>query len=173
MNLLPRLARLVGLAIALFVCIQTSSALAQEDFTKTYKGKIIVAAEAFPKKLDEELSKFLKTTAKKDNLYTAEGDGKSAWTVNLLAFLNKDPGGDSMMLVFYDRDDKESQKKLEPIQNVELASTKGNRIVSYPSLALSPDANFTAGKTYLLKITQLKGGKEVVLAEAQLTLATK
>jgi hypothetical protein len=171
--MLRSLRRVLGLFASLFVLTQISLALAQDNISKTYSGKIILSVESFPKKIDEELEKFLKTNSKKDGAYSIAGDGKSSWSVNLFSVLSKDPGGASLSLVFYDRDDKESQKRLEPIQNVEISSVKGNRFVSVPNIELSPDASFATGKTYLIRLTQLKAGKEVVLSEAQLTLTTK
>lgn len=162
----------LGLLAALAVFSLTPLAAA-EDLAKTYNGKLVISAEAFPKKLDEELSKFLKTTVKKDGGYEINGDGKSAWQVNLLAFLSKDPGSEPVTLVFYDSENKEAQKNLEPVQSVELSSSKGVRILRLSELKLSPDSGFTAGKTYLVKATQIRGNKEVVLAQAKLTLTAK
>jgi hypothetical protein len=158
----------LGLALASLWLVPPASA---EDLQKTYNGKLVIAVDPFPKKLDDELSKFLKSNVKKDGRYTVSGDGKTSWEVNFLAFLNKDPGGEPLTLVFYDKADKESQKKFEPVQSVDLSSTKGVRVVRVSEIKLDPDSGFIAGKTYLVRATQLRGGKEVVLAEAQLTLS--
>jgi hypothetical protein len=170
---LSRMARLSpALGVALLALCMAPLAAA-EDVTKTYNGKIVISIDPFPKKMDDAMTGFLKAAVKKDDLYSLTSDGKTSWSFNLLAFLNKDPGGDAMNLVFYDKDDKDSQKKFEPIQSVELKSTKGSRLVSLTSISLSPDSGFSGGKTYLIRATQLKGGKEVVLAEAQITLVVK
>jgi hypothetical protein len=157
----------------------TSSSMAEQPdisiviaskLQKTYNGKIIVAAEAFPKKVDEELEKFLKEKSKKDSAYSLTNNEKNIWDLNMMAFLSKDPGNSGVTVVFYDKDNKEAQKNLEPTQSIEISSKKGNKLISLSSLALSEDAGFVSGKTYIVRVTQLKGSKEVSLAEAQLKL---
>jgi hypothetical protein len=163
--------RAMTAAFTLSLAFLLSAAAAAEDIQKTYNGKIIIAKEAFPSKMDEELSAFLKTNAKKDGRYTLASDGLTPWTFNIMAFLSKDPGGADLNLVFYDKDDKEAQKKFEPIQSIQIGTTKGGRVIKLSEISLTTDLGFAGGKTYLVRATQLKGGKEVVLAETQLTLS--
>jgi hypothetical protein len=163
---------------ALCLGVTSSSRAEQQDISvviagklqKAYAGKIIVSAEALPKKIDEELEKVLKEKSKKDGIYILATNEKKAWSLNMMAFLNKDPGDSGVTIVFYDKDNKEAQKNLEPTQSIEINSKKGNKLVSLSSVAISEDAGFTTGKTYIVRVTQLKGNKEVSLAEAQLKL---
>jgi hypothetical protein len=142
---------------------------AAEELLQTYQGQIIVSPTPFPGRLDGEMRTLLKATARKDRHYHLSGE--ESWEMSFLAFLSKDPGGEPLSLVFYDSADPESQKKLEPVQAVDIASKKGARVLRLSDLRLSSLSGFTAGKSYLVRATQLKGGREVVLAEAQLTLS--
>jgi hypothetical protein len=140
-----------------------------EDLTKTYRGQLIVSSAPFPGRLDGEMKALLKAMVRKDRHYSLAGEG--SWAMSFLAFLSQDPGGEPLTLVFYDSADPESQKKLEPVQAVELASAKGARVLRVSDLQLSSQDGFSAGKSYLVRATQLKEGREVVLAEALLSLS--
>ena len=179
--LFPRITTRNWLSFLLFtLClgVASSSMAEQPDISvviagklqKAYNGKIVVAPEAFPKKLDEELEKFLKEKSKKDGVYTLTNNEKNVWNLNLMAFLSKDPGDSGVTIVFYDKDNKEAQKNLEPTQSIDINSKKGNKLVSLSSVAISEDSGFSIGKTYIVRVTQLKGNKEVSLAEAQIKL---
>lgn len=158
---------LVGV-LAFCLTVVGAFPVAAEDLSKIYNGKLIISPEPFPSKFDEEMEKFLKTVSQKDGLYQVKKSLRGSWSFHMMAFFGKDPGNDTINLVFYDSEDKESQKKLQPIQSLEFKSTKGVRVFSLPDLSLS--SGFEEGKTYLVKITQLKKGKEVVLSEAKLKL---
>jgi hypothetical protein len=155
------------LLLSLLVCAVASA----DDLQKTYDGKIVVAREEFPKTMDDRLAAFLHANAKPDDHYELTGDGTAAWTCHLMAFLSQDPGSAATSLVFYDANDAEALKKHRPIQSMGLETTKGGRILRVAEVSLWPDDGFTVGKTYLVRATQDKGGAEVVLAEAQITLA--
>ena len=137
---------------------------------KPYAGKIIISEEAFPKTMNAEFEKFLKDKFKKDSLYTLTADPKGTWTFNLMGFFGKDPGASDAAIVFYDKDNKESQKNLEPVQALDQKTTKGQKILSIPSISLGDGSGLVAGKTYIVRIAQLKGDKEISLAEAQIKL---
>jgi hypothetical protein len=180
--LFPRTKARNWLSFLLFSLIfgLASSSMAKEEadvsvviagkLQKAYNGKIVIAPDAFPSKIDEELEKFLKEKSKKDSLYTSTDNEKNVWTINLMAFLNKDPGDSGVVVVFYDKDNKEAQKNLEPTQSIEIGSKKGQKLLKLSAISISEDSGFKIGKTYIVRVTQLKGSKEISLAEAQLKL---
>jgi hypothetical protein len=155
--------------LLLATCLFSGTALAQP--LGKYKGKLVISADPTPKTQGEELEKYLQEKSATNGTYTISRSERSFWLCNFVGVLSKDPGGEPMYLVFYDDADKEAQKKFEPIESVELSSKKGTTLLSLSELKISADSGFVEGKTYLVKVTQLKNNKEQILASAKLTLA--
>ena len=149
------------LIVAIALCAGTST----DDFGVA-SGKIVVTDNELPSEA-AGLLRLVKPAAKKTDPYRSEGE--NSWTVNLVAVMKREPKA-SVNVVFYDKDDKAALAKHEPVRAIEVHPAAHNKVVTVPSVNITADQGFVANKTYIVRVTEIEGGKEIVLAETQLTL---
>jgi hypothetical protein len=91
--------------------------------------------------------------------------GVDGWSLFLVAYLNRSPGAEEVNLVFYEVTGKER----EQVNHFPIA-TKPNAKIIASEVVLSTEQGFKAGGKYLVLITRLIDGKEVVYAKTNLAL---
>jgi len=94
--------------------------------------------------------------------------GEGAWTVDLQATLKRPSWNGNLVFLLYDAEDPEA---LEARQFTALyqTSVKASKLLS-ARLSLSNEEGFRAGHTYRVRIVQLINGREILLAEGDVTL---
>ncbi len=99
---------------------------------------------------------------------TTPAETGRGWTVDLQATLKRQSWAGNMVFLIYDADDPEA---LSARQFTALYQTavKSSRSLS-ARLSLTGEEGFRAGRTYRVRVVQLVGGKEVLLAEGDVTL---
>jgi hypothetical protein len=97
---------------------------------------------------------------------TKTGDG--AWTLDVASTLKRPSWAGNALFMLFDLDDPDAlpNRQFTALyqQSLKAAKTVAAR------LTLTPDEGFRAGHTYRLRIVQLVGGKEILLAEGDVTL---
>jgi hypothetical protein len=98
----------------------------------------------------------------------AAADRKQAWQLQLVAQLKQKSLTGTVMVVVYDRADPQA------IANREVTAlwdfkTVGAKLLGVHA-SLDPEDGFLAGHTYLFRVTQILGKREVVLAEGDIKL---
>jgi hypothetical protein len=90
------------------------------------------------------------------------------WTLDLQATLKRPSWAGNLVFLLYDAEDSEA---LEARQFTALyqASVKTSKLLS-ARLSLSNEEGFRAGHTYRVRIVQLINGREILLAEGDVTL---
>jgi hypothetical protein len=91
-----------------------------------------------------------------------------AWTLDLQATLKRPSWAGNLVILLYDAEDSQA---LEARQFTALyqASVKASKLLS-ARLSLSNEEGFRAGHTYRVRIVQLINGREILLAEGDVTL---
>jgi hypothetical protein len=95
-------------------------------------------------------------------------DTTGSWTVDLQSTLKRPSWAGNMVFLIYDADDPDA---LAARQFTALYQTnvKAGKTLS-AKLSLAPDEGFRSGHTYRVRIVQLVGGKEILMAEGDVTL---
>jgi hypothetical protein len=90
------------------------------------------------------------------------------WTLDLSAVLKKPAWAGNALFLFFDLDDPEA------LPNRQFTALYQAPVKAAPKVAakvtLTPDEGFRAGHTYRVRIVQLINGKEIVLAEGDVSL---
>ena len=98
----------------------------------------------------------------------ATQDESAPWSLELMANLKRPAWNGNALFIFFDLEDADA------IENHQYTALYQTPIKSGPKLAahvaLSPAEGFRAGHTYRVRIVQLVGGKEIVLAEGDVSL---
>lgn len=99
----------------------------------------------------------------------AETPGENQpWTIELSAVLKKPAWAGNALFLFFDLDDPDA------LPNRQFTALYQAPIKAAPKVAarvtLTPDEGFRAGHTYRVRIVQLINGKEIVLAEGDVSL---
>lgn len=94
--------------------------------------------------------------------------GSGAWVVELQATLKRAALAGNALFVILDADDPEALAEHQYTAMYQTAIRAGRSLTA--RLALSPEEGFRAGRAYRIRVVQLVGGKELELAEADLTL---
>jgi hypothetical protein len=94
----------------------------------------------------------------------ARGD----WVVEFAAALKKPALAGNALFIFYDEEDPEAVVEKQYTALYQTHVKAGRAVAARATLA--PDDGFRAGHTYRLQIAQLVGGKELLLAEGELSL---
>jgi hypothetical protein len=101
-------------------------------------------------------------------------DGRSAsteaasWTVEVNANLKRPAWAGNALFLFFDMEDHDAIQNRQTTAFYQAPIKAGPRVAA--RLSLSPEEGFRAGHTYRLRIVQLINGKEIVLAEGDLSL---
>jgi hypothetical protein len=102
----------------------------------------------------------------------AAADGKThtsvAWTIDAGAQLKKAAVSGNTLFVFFDMADANSVKNNETTALFQAPVKAGKSLAVH--LNLGTEDGFRAGHTYRMRVAQLLGGKEVVLAEGDFSL---
>jgi len=98
----------------------------------------------------------------------ASADEIGGWSLELAATLKRPAFSGNVVFLFFDADDKEALAARQFTALFQANAKAGKSIAA--RLALHPDDGFHAGKTYRLRIVQLIGGRELLLAEGDVTL---
>jgi hypothetical protein len=98
----------------------------------------------------------------------AKADKKQPWELELVATLRQKTVQGTVMVVIYDREDPQA------VANREVTALWDFKTVASKQLGvharLDPEDGFQAGHTYLFRVTQILGKREVVLAEGDIKL---
>jgi len=99
---------------------------------------------------------------------TPLGDEAAPWDVKLVAHLKRKTVKGAILILAYDRADPEgmARREVTGLWSVDTSSSGALAL----QLRLSPDAGFRAGHTYLIRIVQVLGRREIVLAEGDVQL---
>lgn len=92
----------------------------------------------------------------------------ATWTVEARGRLARPALAGNAVFLFYDLDDKEAIAEGHVTHLLQGHLPRGNQLGV--RLSLSPEDGFRAGHSYRMRVVQLLGGKEIVLAEGELTL---
>jgi hypothetical protein len=111
--------------------------------------------------------RFARATSLAGTTITGPSAGGS-WTLEVLAALKKPALAGNAIFMLFDSDDPEAlaARQFTALYqaNVKAGAKVGARLV------LSPEEGFRAGHTYKLRIMQLVSGREILLAEGDVTL---
>ena len=98
----------------------------------------------------------------------AKADRHQPWQLQLVAPLRQRSVQGTVMIVIYDREDPKA------VQNREVTVLWDFKSIATKLLGVSarldPEDGFQAGHTYLFRVTQILGKREVVLAEGDVKL---
>ncbi len=98
----------------------------------------------------------------------AAPDQNAPWMLSLSANLKRPAWNGNAQFIFFDLDDPESIDTRTYTAMYQAVIKAGPKLAV--DLALVPAEGFRAGHTYRLRIAQLVGGKEIVLAEGDMAL---
>lgn len=90
------------------------------------------------------------------------------WTLEVTGMLRRPAWGGNALFVFFDLDDPESLENRQFTALYQAPVKAGPKVAARVSLA--PEDGFRPGHTYRVRIVQLINGKEVVLAETDVSL---
>jgi hypothetical protein len=93
---------------------------------------------------------------------------EGAWTVDLASTLKRQSYPGNVMFLFFDLADPQSLANREFTALYQISAKSQKTLAA--RLVLAPENGLRAGHTYRLRIVQLVGDKEVLLAEGDLTL---
>ena len=99
---------------------------------------------------------------------SAPGGNEGPWTVDFTSTLKRPSWAGNALFMLFDLDDPEALPNRQ-FTALYQQSLKAQKTLA-AKLSLTPDEGFRAGHTYRLRIVQLVGGKEIVLAEGDVTL---
>ena len=91
-----------------------------------------------------------------------------AWTLDIAAQLKRAAVAGNTLFVFFDMEDPDAIRNQQTSALFQAPVKAGRALAAH--LSLSPEDGFRSGHTYRLRIVQLLGGREVILAESDLTL---
>jgi hypothetical protein len=92
----------------------------------------------------------------------------TSWSLELATTLKRPVLAGNVVFLFFDADDHEAMAA-QQFTALYQANAKAGKTLN-ARLELHPDEGFHAGRTYRLRIVQLVGGHELVLAEGDVTL---
>lgn len=98
----------------------------------------------------------------------ASADELGGWSLEIAATLKRPVLAGNVVFLFFDADDKEALAARQFTALFQANAKAGKSLAA--RLALHPDDGFHAGRTYRLRIVQLVGGRELLLAEGDVTL---
>lgn len=104
----------------------------------------------------------------------ASSDGASApsedapWTLELTGALKRPAWAGNALFLFFDLDDPESLENRQFTALFQAPLKAGAKLSARVDLA--PEAGFRPGHTYRIRIVQLINGKEIILAESDVSL---
>lgn len=130
-------------------------AAADDKLVRQYAGHIVISSDPVPEDATE-LAAFVKANLAKDRHYDLYKG--PPWEVNLVAFLAKDPGKESV--TFQITDPKDPKQPLVTSK----APARGRLVIM--ALKATTAAGFEIGKTYAVRMTRGK----TVLARCELLL---
>lgn len=90
------------------------------------------------------------------------------WTLELQATLKRPAWGGNAIFLIYDAEDTEALSARQFTALYQAAIPAGPQLSA--RLHLTGDEGFRAGRTYRVRVVQLIGGKEILLAEGDVTL---
>lgn len=98
----------------------------------------------------------------------AKADRHKPWQLQLVAPLRQKSVAGTVMIVIYDREDPKAVQNREVTVLWDFKSV-ATRLMGVAA-QLEPEDGFQAGHTYLFRVTQILGKREVVLAEGDVKL---
>jgi hypothetical protein len=98
----------------------------------------------------------------------ATADESAPWSLELTANLKRTSLKGNALFIFFDLEDPNAIEEHTYTALYQLPIKAGSKLAA--QMALTPSEGFRAGHTYRLRILQLVGGKEVVLAEGDVSL---
>lgn len=103
---------------------------------------------------------------------SADGAGSSTdtgnWTLELAGTLKRPAWNGNAVFLFFDVDDPDAVQNRQFTALYQAPIKAGSKLAA--RVSLSPDEGFRPGHTFRIRIVQLIGGKEIVLAEADVSL---
>jgi hypothetical protein len=98
----------------------------------------------------------------------ASANPLGGWMLEIAATLKRPVLAGNVVFLFFDTDDKEALQARQFTALFQASAKAGKSLAA--KLALHSDDGFHAGRTYRLRIVQLVGGRELLLAEGDVTL---
>jgi hypothetical protein len=111
--------------------------------------------------------RFARATSLAGTTLTGPSTG-GAWTLDVLAALKKPALAGNAIFMLFDNDDPEALAARQFTALYQASVKAGPKLGA--RLQLSPEEGFRAGHTYKLRIMQLVSGREILLAEGDVTL---
>jgi hypothetical protein len=102
------------------------------------------------------------------NAQMATAPDAAPWTIDLVASLRRPAKAGNALFLIYDAADKSAIAEHQVTALFQTGVKAGNTVAA--RLTLSGEDGIEAGHSYRIRIAQLIGGKEVVLAETEVTL---
>jgi hypothetical protein len=114
--------------------------------------------------------RFARATSVASSTGARESTQKSAepWTIDVLVNLKRAALAGNTLFLFYDRGDAGALAGHQYIALYQAPVAAGKSVAAH--LQLDPEEGFRPGRTYRLQIAQLVNGREIVLAEGDLSL---
>jgi len=113
-------------------------------------------AAASPKKTPQMIQRF------------ARAQPKGAWSVEVDAVLKRAAVAGNALFILFDTEDPQAVENHEYTAMYQTSIRAGRTLAA--RLTFHPDEGFRAGHNYKLRVVQLLGGKEVMLAEVEMGL---
>lgn len=95
-------------------------------------------------------------------------DENQPWTLELSAALKKPAWTGNALFLFFDMDDPDALPNRQFTALYQAPIKAGKQVAA--RVVLTPDEGFRAGHTYRVRIVQLINGKEIILAEGDVSL---
>jgi hypothetical protein len=151
-----------ALGLAVTVASLGGSRPAMADGLDTYKGKVVVSAQAFGSfGSNDDLAKALKSQGTATLKETA-----NEWPLYFIALLSKAAGDASVHLVLYDV----TGGKQRNYVNVYDFTIKPDATIVSGESDLTEDDGFSSGHVYEVDITRMIDDKETIYAQGQISL---
>ena len=158
------------LGSALVAALFTVFGVAQADVSKTvekaFRGQILITDTPLPPAGETDaqtINAYKKATAK--SLKSTDDDGTAQWSFLFTAFLKKAPRTEALSMDFY-TDDKD---KLYVADKRFVGIDPKGTILS-GQVAITEDDGLVKGRSYVVKLTGKVKRREVVFAQAKLTM---
>jgi hypothetical protein len=128
----------------------------------------LVAAAPSGKSAAPVVPRFQRAAAVASEGAAATADQNAPWSLELSANLKRAAWNGNALFIFFDLEDPEAIESHTYTALYQTPIKAGSKLAAH--LSLQPSEGFRAGHNYRIRIVQLIGGKEVMLAEGDVSL---
>jgi hypothetical protein len=128
----------------------------------------LVAAAPTGKPAAPVVPRFQRAAAVASEGAAATADDNAPWSLELSANLKRAAWNGNALFIFFDLEDPEAIESHTYTALYQTPIKSGTKLAAH--LSLQPSEGFRAGHNYRVRIVQLIGGKEVMLAEGDVSL---